>query len=247
LNCSWTCAAGAGSSCTAGPVNGDIADGNVTIDVGSSAVYTATCDIAADATGTLVNTATVASAGEATDPNTADNTATDSNTLDVTANLRIDKYSNITDMTMGGNVTYTIVATNDGPSHVTDANVVDNFNAPLLGCSWTSVSNGGASGNTNGSGAVLSDMLDMPVSSQVAYTVICGTDPNATDTTMSNTATIASALANESASGDNTSVAEIRMLIPMSVPTLSAWSLPLLALALASLVGLRSRRNNRRG
>lgn len=82
LDCTWTCSASAGSSCTAaGPVAGDIV---TTADLlaGGSATYTATCAVAADATGTLSNTATVSAPGGVDDPdpsNDSDGDDTDVN------------------------------------------------------------------------------------------------------------------------------------------------------------------------
>ncbi|MCB1056372.1 MAG: DUF11 domain-containing protein [Acidobacteria bacterium] len=79
LTCTWTCAASAGSSCTASGA-GDIND-SANILNGGNVTYTATCTVDVAATGTLVNTATVTSAQ--TDPNGGDNSASDTDTIDV--------------------------------------------------------------------------------------------------------------------------------------------------------------------
>ncbi len=79
LTCTWTCAASAGSSCTAGPVAGDLSD---TVDLlnGGTATYSAVCDVAANASGTLSNTASVAVPSGVTDPVPGNDSATDNDT-----------------------------------------------------------------------------------------------------------------------------------------------------------------------
>ena len=77
LGCTWTCAASAGSSCTAAGA-GDIVD-LADLSVGGTATYTLNCTIDPAATGTLDNTATISSA--LNDPVVANDSATDSNVL----------------------------------------------------------------------------------------------------------------------------------------------------------------------
>lgn len=76
VTCTWTCAASAGSSCSAGPVAGDVVD-LVDLLAGGSATYTAVCDVAADASGTISNTAGVTAPGGVTDPQPNNDEATD--------------------------------------------------------------------------------------------------------------------------------------------------------------------------
>jgi uncharacterized repeat protein (TIGR01451 family) len=76
---SWTCAGTGGAVCTAGPTSGNITD-TITLPVGATATYTLTSDISASATGLLVNTATVTAPTGSTDPNTTNNSATDTDT-----------------------------------------------------------------------------------------------------------------------------------------------------------------------
>lgn len=74
---SWTCVGAGGGTCTASG-SGNIADA-VSLPSGASVTYTATATLAISATGTLSNTATVA--GAVTDPNPANNSATDTDTI----------------------------------------------------------------------------------------------------------------------------------------------------------------------
>jgi uncharacterized repeat protein (TIGR01451 family) len=77
---SWTCTATAGSSCTVGG-SGNNRSGTVTLLVGGSATFTANTTLAASALGSLVNTTTVAAPGGALDTNTANNSATDTDSI----------------------------------------------------------------------------------------------------------------------------------------------------------------------
>lgn len=199
LSCAWTCTASAGSSCTAvgvGNIN-DIAN----VIVGGNATYSAVCDIDPAATGALANTATVTPDASITDPDQTNNSDSENTTLQPTADLSITKTDGQTGSTPGTPISYTIVASNAGPSAVTDAVVGDTFVAALQNCSWTSAAAGGASGNTNGSGNLL-DTLAMPVGSSVTYTVDCDIDPAATGT-LENIASIESTIATDPATGNN--------------------------------------------
>jgi uncharacterized repeat protein (TIGR01451 family) len=77
---SWTCTAAAGSSCTAAGT-GNARTGTVSLPTGGSATFTANATLTATATGTLVNTATVAVPAGTTDPNTINNSATDTDMI----------------------------------------------------------------------------------------------------------------------------------------------------------------------
>ena len=93
--------------------------------------------IAANATGLLVNTATVAAPAGAVDPDAANNTATSSVTLAPAADLHITKEGPVTAVA-GTNLVYTITVTNAGPSDATGVTVTDPTPAGL-----TFVSNAG--------------------------------------------------------------------------------------------------------
>ncbi len=207
LTCTWTCVGAGGGTCTASG-SGNIND-TANLPAGGSVTYTASCSIAASATGTLSNTATVATGGGITDPTPGNNSATDTDTLNPSANLGITKTDGVTTVTPGGSTTYTIVASNAGPSNVTGATVADTFPASLT-CSWTSVAAGGATGNTPGpvAGNINNTGLTLPAGSSVTYTATCTISGSASGT-ISNTATVSSAVtdpnpANNSATDNDT-------------------------------------------
>src|SRR4051812_21868751 len=124
----WACAGAGGATCPAPTGSGDIDEPIVTLLAGSSLTYTVSATVALAATTDIVNTASVASPG---DTNTANNTATPTDTLVLPADLSITKPDGVTTATPGGSVTYTITASNAGPTAATGATVVDTFPGAL--------------------------------------------------------------------------------------------------------------------
>jgi uncharacterized repeat protein (TIGR01451 family) len=186
LTVTWTCVGAGGGTCTAAGA-GNISD-TVNLPVGGSVTYTATGTISSSATGSLSNTATVSS--PVTDPDPANNSATDTDTLTPQAELQITKTDGVTTATPGGSVTYTITASNAGPSNVAGATVADTFPASLT-ATWTCVGAGGGTCTAAGSGN-FSDTVNLPAGGSVTYTASATINSAATGT-LTNTATIASA------------------------------------------------------
>src|SRR6185295_17190084 len=124
--------------------------------------------ISPSATGTLSNTATVTAAGGITDPVPGNNSATDTDTLTPQANLGITKTDGVTTAVPGGSVTYTIVASNAGPSNAPGSNVSDTFPASLT-ATWTCVGAGGGTCTAAGAGNI-NDTVNLPVGGSVTYT-----------------------------------------------------------------------------
>ncbi|MFN7960765.1 MAG: DUF11 domain-containing protein [Thermoanaerobaculia bacterium] len=188
LTCTWTCVGAGGGTCTASG-SGNI-NNTVNLPNGGSVTYTASCTISASATGTLSNTATVAAPAGVTDPTPGNNSATDSDTLAPQANLGITKTDSVTTVTAGGTTTYTITASNAGPSNAPGSTVADTFPASLT-CTWTCVGAGGGTCTASGSGN-LNDTVNLPSGGSVTYTASCNISASATGT-LTNTATVAAA------------------------------------------------------
>ena len=110
----WTCVGAGGGTCTASG-SGNIAD-TVTLPVGATVTYTLTATLSVAATGTLVNTATVTAPVGVTDPVPGNNSSTDTDTITPNADLSITKTDGSTTAVPGAPITYTIVASNAGPS-----------------------------------------------------------------------------------------------------------------------------------
>jgi len=77
--CTWTCVGSVGGVCTAAGA-GNISD-SATLPIGGAVTYTATCILSNAATGSLVNTATIAAPIGIIDPNPANDSATDTDTI----------------------------------------------------------------------------------------------------------------------------------------------------------------------
>jgi len=165
----WTCVGAGGATCTANGT-GNI-NNSVNLPVGSSVTYTVNANVSPAATGNLVNTATVTLPGGVSDPVPGNNTATDTDTPVVSADLQITKTDGVTTYTPGGSVTYSIVITNpSGPANITGATVTDTLPTQITGANWNCASSGGATCTANGSGNI-NDTVSLPVGSSVTYTV----------------------------------------------------------------------------
>jgi len=149
-NAAWTVSFSAGSS---GPRSGTgtISD-TIALKAGETATYTVTALTRSTATGNLVNTATVQTPSGTTDKTPGDNTDTETDVAAPKADLRISKTDGVTKYSPGVPLTYTIVVTNDGPSFVTDARVLDDLPAVFTNASWkvTSYTGTGSGPGTGG-------------------------------------------------------------------------------------------------
>lgn len=186
------------SAIATGGATGFIASGSgnindtVNMPVGSTITYTITGTIDAAATGTLLSVATVGAPLGVTDPNSANNSVTDSNVVSTEADLSITKTDNSAtpgSVVPGTPLTYTIVVSNTGPGDVTGATVADTYPADFTGVTYTATSTGTASGFTaNGSGNI-DDTVDLAVGSTITY-IVKGTIAAAATGTLTNTAKI---------------------------------------------------------
>ena len=206
----WTCSASAGSSCTASG-SGAIAD-TASFAPGGVATYQVTVDISSAATGALVNTATVATPVGVTDPVPANNTATDTDTLSPVADLAITKTDGQVSEVPGTSVTYTVVATNAGPSDVIGATVGDVVPATLVGAAWTCIGAGGGSCTAAGTGSI-ADVVNLPVGGSVTYSLTATIDASATGTLV-NTASIAVPVGTTDPDPSDNSATDIDSLAP---------------------------------
>ncbi|PYL65702.1 MAG: hypothetical protein DMF25_02725, partial [Verrucomicrobia bacterium] len=168
--------------------SGNIND-TLTMPAHSSITYKATGTIDPSATGTISDTATVTPPNGGNDPNLGNNSATDSDTLAIIADLKMTVTDGRTTVPAGAKNTYTIKVTNAGPSNVTGAVVSDNFPSSFTGVTFTATQSGGASGFTASGSGNINDTLTMPAGSFVTYTATGTIDSSATGT-ISDTATV---------------------------------------------------------
>ncbi|MEK7833659.1 MAG: DUF11 domain-containing protein, partial [Acidobacteriota bacterium] len=187
-NATWVCLASASSSCGATTGTGNI-NTTVTLANGGNATFTVTATVAADALGTLTNTATVTNPSGSTDPASGNNSASDTDTVISQSNLRIAKTANPTQPIPGAPFTYTITVTNDGPSPVTGATVTDNVPAILTNVSWICAASGGSScGQASGTGSINTTVS--LASAGVATFTLTATLPADTTAPVTNTASV---------------------------------------------------------
>src|SRR5574340_793249 len=201
--------------------NGNIAT-TVDLPVGSTATFTVSGTVSAAATGSLVNTATVALPAGVSDPNPADNSATDSDALILLADLSITKTDGVTDVVAGGPVSYTLVAGNAGPDPAIGATVTDTLPATLSGVAWTCAAGGGATCAASGSGN-LATAVDLPMGGTATFTGNATLGAAATGSLV-NTATVAGPAGVGDANAANNSATDTDTITPPPVTTQAYFS-----------------------
>jgi uncharacterized repeat protein (TIGR01451 family) len=190
----WNCVASAGSACTTASGSGNSINTSTTLLAGGTATYTITGTLSANASGTLTNTATVAIPSWLTDATPANNTATDSDTIHLNANLGITKTDGLTNINPGSAITYTIVVSNAGPDTANGSIFSDSVPASITGVTWTcgSPTGGATCGAASGSGNSINTTANLPSGSTLRYTVT-GTLSASASGTLTNTARIVTA------------------------------------------------------
>jgi hypothetical protein len=113
-----------------------------------------------------------------TDPNSANDSATDTDTLVASADVNIGKTDLATTETVGTPVTYFITVGNNGPS-TAPVTVVDNFPAALSGCSTTCAPSGGATCTAGPTAGNINDSITVPAGGQAVYTSTCNISASA--------------------------------------------------------------------
>jgi uncharacterized repeat protein (TIGR01451 family)/fimbrial isopeptide formation D2 family protein len=123
-------------------------------------------------------------------------------------------------VTAGGSVTYTIAASNAGPSNATGATVADTFPASLT-CTWTCAGAGGGTCTAAGSGNI-NDTVNLPSGGSVTYTASCTVSASATGT-LANTATVtAPAGVTDPVPGNNSATDSDTVTAATAFPVISA-------------------------
>ncbi len=101
------------------------------------------------------------------------------------ADLSITKQDGLTEIYSGIQLTYTIRVTNNGPDNVHRTTVWDSLPPELLNTAWTAIGSGGAAGfEPSGIGNINDSDINLPVGSEVTYTVSGIVDSTLTDQTL---------------------------------------------------------------
>ena len=148
-----------------------------------SQAITVTVTVGASATGTITNTATVS--GNQPDPNPANNTSTVVTTVTPQTDLSIVKTGSPNPVIAGNNLTYTLTATNNGPSTATGVTISD-----PLPSGETFVSSTGGTFNS-GSDTLTDAVGTLAVGQSQTITVTVTVGASVTGT-LTNTATVTS-------------------------------------------------------
>lgn len=221
----WTCAGAAGVCVTANG-SGAIANAQLNLANGASATFTFTGTLPVNARvgSNLTNIATVTAVG-VSDPNPANNTATDTDTITPPlADLSITKSATVATALRGGAVGYTIVVTNNGPNPVTGAVVSDTRPLALTGSSWrwscspVVACGGTSSNNTNQTGNISKTLATLDPGVFVTFAVNATVNTSATTAPagiFTNTATVtAPATVTDPNLGNNTATASVTIVAP---------------------------------
>jgi len=199
----WTCSTpavgGTGTvTCAAGPA----------IAVGAPATFTLVVQVsaAASAGSTITNTASVTSAGNET--STANNSASANTTVATRADLAVAKSDSPDPVLAGGDITYTLVVTNNGPSGATNATLTDvvpantSFQAVAIPAGWSCTTPA-----VGGTGTLSCTRATLPAGTISVFTVVVRVSAGTTvGTVITNTAAVTSATT-DSVSGNNTASA----------------------------------------
>ncbi len=145
--------------------------------------FTADHSTANNAAVTVQSTATSA---DQTLVNTGDDSDSQQSSVTRASDISVSLSDSPDPVGPGATLTYTIVVSNAGPSDASGVGVTDNFPTDLSNISWSSTA------STSGTGDI-SDTIDVPAGGSVTYTVTGTVSTAASNTTISNTATVSSA------------------------------------------------------
>ena len=181
-----------------------------TLATGDTASFQLTVAISSTATGTLSNTASVSPPAGVTDPNTTNNSGTDTDTLTPRSDLSITKDDGVSSVVPGTSTTYTITVTNNGPSTVTGATASDVLPAGVTFVSAT----GGATYNPVNN-TVSATLGTLGRGDSTSFTLTVAIDADSTGT-LSNTATVSPPTGVSDPDGTNNSATDIDTLTPQA-------------------------------
>jgi uncharacterized repeat protein (TIGR01451 family) len=208
----WTCTPTPGSSCIAASGSGSISS-SVSLLATGSASYSLTATIDPTAIGTLTNTATITPPAGIPDITPLNNTSTDIDTLVPTGDLSITKTNGLTEVIPGTSVTYTIIATNAGPSTAVGAVVADSLPGILLSAAWTCAATAGSTCSIASGLGSISVPTTLAPGGSATFTVT-GTVDQAAIGSIANTATISAPSGFTDSIGTNNSATDTDPLVP---------------------------------
>lgn len=219
---SITCSAAGGAVCPTAPIDIATVEGASgiaipTLPSSGSVTFTVVASVTASS-GSVANTATIAAPAGTTDNNAANNSATDTDTVNPIADLSISKTDGVTSVNAGSSTSYTIVVNNAGPSAANGALFRDVAATGLTKTSITCSASGGAVCPTapisiaTVEGASGIAIPTLPSSGSVTFTVVV--DVTAISGSVANTATIAAPAGTTDNVAGNNSATDTDTVIP---------------------------------
>lgn len=189
--------------------------GTVTAELGSLAANssaTVTLVVRADEVGTLSNTATVAAAEEDLVP--GNNTSSvDVAVKPLEADLTITKTADLTTVTLGGQVTYTLLVTNNGPDDATSVTVTD-----VLDSAATHIDSSASQGTaTYEAGTVTAELGTIASGSSATVTIVVAAGAEGA---LTNTASV-TANEQDMNPADNSDTVAVSVIVPLPVVDLA--------------------------
>lgn len=180
-----------GQQCVTPPTITDLEGGSFALPPLNSGEFyeiAITTDVTATS-GSVTNSATVTAPAGVIDP-TGNNSASDTNTVNLVADLQITKDDGATAYEVDGSTTYTIIVSNTGPSDVTGARVQDTFTMAVDSINWTCTPSNisAACENSSGSGDI-DELVNLPALTSVTYLVTVDIAAGQT-ANLTNTATV---------------------------------------------------------
>ncbi len=183
-----------------------------TLSAGASATFTLTVHTNASVSGGMLNTANVSST--TSDPNPANNSASAATNI-VTADIAVSKSGSPATVAAGGNVTWTIVVTNNGPGDASNVAMTDalppnttfvsiNQSGPAFNCTTPAV---GANGTVTCTIATLTN------GASTTFTLVAQTAQSTPAGTLSNTANAAATSPLDPTPGNNVSTSSTTIVI----------------------------------
>jgi len=218
-----TLPAGTSYYSASGQSSATIADHTLTLNVGNlaagaSSTIVVVVDVASTTSGAITNTAVVS--GNEPDPNLANNTASVSTQIDVPVkplaitDLQIVKSASPSPVTVGSNLTYTLIVSNNSLTTATGVTVVDTL---PTGFAYVSVSAASGQISATSSGNKLTLNLLASLASQASDTItIVGYVTAAAASSITNTAVVSSHEPDANEADNTSSVATIvvRPIVP---------------------------------
>ena len=183
-NVTWTCTPTTGATCPAsgsGDLNAVVAD----LSANSGATFTITAPFLASATGTVPNSASIATPVGVSDPDPSSNSVNDPGTLQPVSDLRVTKRV-VGAVVPGRRVTFEVIVRNAGPSDTVNASAVDVLPSGLSDGRWSCATTpapstalavcDGTSGTVPADGSLTS--VDLGPSQQAVFEIDAYLDPS---------------------------------------------------------------------